>query len=425
MASEIPLVITGDAKGAERAYSQVIRANQRLESRLKALQDQSRQLRSENRRLSRDQVAGIRSVGRASRRLSSDQRSNATSQLDGVRRLVAGYVSLRAAIGAVRTVGGAVLSDFVASNQQLTQQVDQFADTLADAEIKLQIQGQLNEDEVREQIRRIAQERVNLPTASLVESVNLQRQLFSSGFQAEDVVSGELQRVFLELRAATNQFGRGAEVPEAAIRALAAELAARGDDVNARNTRLLAQQVTELFSGTNIQLPDVGFLARNSAGLQAAGIGREESLSAFAALIDLTGSAEIAATQLTQITSALANAATRSETLERDFGLDSSQFDLVGEGTRPLLTSIAALTEGLSRLDDEQRQLALLEIFPKRAQFAFQTLADNTQRVEDNFSNLTNGLTAFDGAVSAFSESTVAARARLDAFLQDLSLIHI
>lgn len=362
----------GDSADAERALVA-------LEKKYEALQGQ---------------IKGATAASRRGSKTMSDQLGGAVVN---AARAVAGYASIQAGISAV-----------IRENERYIQSLERVNELLPEAETKLRIQGGLSPEEAKRTRGVVQQQLLRTPSATLVEGIDLQRQLISSGFNAADVNSGSALGAMLDLKAATNQFGGDMGDPMAAVLSISQFLKAQGRDANAANVRATGGKIAQIFEGSDIQFPDFGQLAQVSSTLTGLNVTENEQIAGFSTLVDVLGG-NIAKTQFRSFGTRLRAAGDVPKAADaiRSLGLAPEDVDLIGESFTETLDRLGT---AYSAADEKTRSSALLNIFGMEAASGAELLLSKRGLVRERMGALEGN--AFDRGIGIFQESNPARDAR-------------
>lgn len=363
----------GDSADAERALVALEKKYEKLEGQIKGASAASKR--------------GSKGMG--------DQMAGVAMKIGSV---VAGYASIQAAIGAV-----------VRENERYIASIERVKDLIPEGETKLQIQsGGTREETIA--TRKVIKDRLLItPSATLDEGINLQRQLVSSGFNAADVNSGAALGAVLDLKAATNQFGKDVGDPMGAVLSVSQFLKAQGKEANAANVRATGGKIAQIFEGSDIQFGDFSELAQVSSTLTGLNLTENEQIAGFSSMVDVMPAAT-AKTQFKTVASRLRSAGdmARSADAVRSLGLEPEDVDLIGE---TFSEAIARLGTAGDAADEKTRSSALLAIFGQEAQGGAQLLLNQRGLIGERMGKLEGN--AFERGVSIFQRSNYAGEERI------------
>ncbi len=312
-------------------------------------------------------------------------------------------------LGAVG-IASSALRSILATTREFEGTVDRVTAGVETAKLKLQIQaGQGNAEAARQEIGTIRRVLNDLPATDLEGAIARQTELTSVGFPERDVRSGDALRELLKVQVGTGEFGPGASSEKAKelIGASAAVLKSGGDELSADSLGRVSSKFVSLFRGTPVQSADLPALAEATAVMNSRGIDEDERFGAFATSKSLLG-AQKGATALKQMSNFLRATTGKSDQLGDDFGLNTSGFDLIGEG---LADSLEDLTRQLSQLSEQKRSQAVEKIFGKEAGANFETLAPSVADMRKNTQTARQGGVLGEN-VRIFQQSESAKRIR-------------
>ncbi len=297
----------------------------------------------------------------------------------------------------------------MAENTRFGRQLQEVADKAQQEELKLQIQGGFTPAVLEKQLPNIQKALLKTPSASYTEGLQLQTQLASSGFKAEDVKSGAALQATLDLKAATNEFGEQMGDVKESIGSLSQFLKGMGiAEPTAEQIRKSGGKLTQVFEPSQIQFSDLKNLAPIAAGLKSLNIDETTQFAAFSAMVDTAGG-ENAATYLKQTASGLRSASFNKQGQE---GLDAlklkgEDIDLIGED---FPTALERLKGALSKVDERTQSKALSDIFGERVAPNVQTFMTLIGTIRERMKSMEGN--AFERNIGTFQESVFARRQR-------------
>lgn len=341
----------------------------------------------------------LRNQARTSRRTSKDSSDGFTSWATRVAGVTAAVGTLQQSL---RAVGE--------ENKALQDGVSQTIGKLNEAQLKLQIQAGFTPAALEQRIPQIQRSLLQTPTTDFSGGLALSTQLVSSGFKQEDVDSGEALQTVLDLKAATNQFGREMGDVAESVKSVAQFVKAQGiDQPSAAQVRKTGGALTQLFEGSDIQFVDLGDLAGQAATLKSLGISEEIQLAAFSALRDVKTAPE-AATGFRQVASRLRGAGDSDQKVQAlgEIGLTPDDIDFIGED---FPTALERLKEALSKVDEKKASSVLLTLFGEKGQSAGSVLLGKTGLIRKREGILQGD--AFERNVELFQDSRFAENQRV------------
>jgi hypothetical protein len=375
---EVKLKFAGSSADADRAIANLERKIERLEQGVK----------------------------QASRRMKEGNKGWGDSLGD----VAAKYLTIGAAVGAMTAAVRAVVGE----NTKLLAQLDEFAAKQAENQVKLQIQGAMTTPQVQAMLPGIEKSLMAVPATDLEGAMKLQTQLHSSGFSPKDVQSGDALQAALEIKAATNQFGRDIGDGAEAVKALSM-IAKAGGSANptAEEMRQIGGSAVSLFEISDVQFPDFKQLAPKIGLLKNFGMSLEESMGAFASLTDIMGGSK-ADTALAQFVSRTATASAfkeRTKALET-VGLTPEDVAM-SAGGKGFAETIDLMRDKLKDVDETTKNNFFAKMYgeeagPAAAYMLSESGAAKTKDYVDRASNRD----AYGRNVDTFSESRFARHER-------------
>jgi hypothetical protein len=346
----------------------------------------------------------------ASSKFGRDSKSGADASTTSLR----GMVSTVAALGGSYTVLQKVVQATAAANKQFSDDVTRTFRTLAEQELKLQIQAGLTPEQVKDTMPVIQSELKATPSTDLAGAIKLQTQAASSGFNEKDVKSGAALKTVLEIKAATNQFGEGMGDEKEAVLALSQFLKGMGkDSPAAKDIHQLGGELVSLFATSDIQFSSLKQLAPEVSNLRGFGLKQQEMLAAASVLVDVMGD-EKAATGLRNVVTRTATAAKSKERTEafKEMGLKPEDVDMAIGGDQ-FIPTLEKISQKLKGMKPEAQNRLLSKILGDEGQSAGSVLFDPEKikliktRIKD-----ASDQTLFKQGVKSFQESGYADRQR-------------
>lgn len=344
----------------------------------------------------------VEKLGNKLNAVSSKSRKGSNKFATDMKRWATGLVSVSAGYRLVQSGITAV----IAKNKEFSRSVDQVFKKFSEAELKLQIQGGLTPIQLQKKLPTIFKSVLQTPSTDVAGALGLQTQLVSSGFKKEDIDSGEALQTVLDLKAATNQYGRTVEEPKKAVRAIS-QFVKAGLGVSspsAANIRSTGGKLTQLFEGSDIQFEDLAELAKNASTLKTLGMSEDVQLAAFSALVDVKGGAE-GSTGIRQVATRLRGASLSKAKVSalESIGLKPEDVDLIGES---LPEALVKLREGASSVDEKTASNALQTLFGEKGLSAGTALIDKIDLIQERLEMLKGG--AFERNLEIFQGSSFA-----------------
>lgn len=326
----------------------------------------------------------LRDQAKYSRQSKAAGNDYANSQIASLKNMVLGIASVQTAWN----LATAALKAYADNNQRLQDNRQAVASSARETEIKLINQGSLSPEETARTMQNIDAASQAIPVGTVHDSKRMTEEMFSQGFDRQEVINGEALKKFLALKAATNQFGEGAMDSKELVKSIAMSL--RNTEGRDPGAAITAQEIEKfgrafhsLFLTQSIQLQDAIPFARIQSVLTARGIDEKTQLAAFSVAVDALG-AERGATGLQQATAflgAAGSAATKAKLEKLGINIDTESFDLIGED---LVEALRNLNQELGTLDPRQAADAREALFGKEAQAAVMTLATKTGDIEES-----------------------------------------
>lgn len=225
----------------------------------------------------------------------------------------------------------------------------------------------------RDQILAIAEENAVSPEKAFQAAT----QLVSSGFE-DPVKSGTLDS-FLKTMATSNLKGGD---PVQLAQAMSQFMGAYGIGKTQENMLDLGVKMRGLFKDTDVQVADLSEFAKAAPGLAAANIPLDESLAMLTELRKTMAPGE-AATGIRNVVGLLRTAGgekKKAQTL-KEMGLAPADVDMVGETATVALTRFR---DGLNKLPEEDRAIAMKNVFGQENLTAGQRLIDSIDQFDKN-----------------------------------------
>lgn len=327
----------------------------------------------------------IRNTARHSKRGSDESNQGLRGQIATVGKLALSYVSVQSGI----RLATKLLTTMAEEQRRLNDLRNEVVETLPEAELKLRNQGRLDEEQFRRVEESVNREAIEIPVSPVLQAVRTSEELLSQGFKTSDVESGAALEAFRELQVVSNQFGRDAQDPKELVKSLATALRnAEGGTGNLgpEGIREFTRDFVSLFEASPIQLADAIPFARIKAILSERGQDDTSQLAAFTALLEKSGSGDVAATQLQQATGFLARASSSAITsrLEKQgLDLDPTEFDLIGEDA-DIVVALRNLNRQLDALSESDQVEARNILFGgTKGQVGISNLAASVDRIEE------------------------------------------
>jgi len=303
------------------------------------------------------------------------------------------------------------LTAVLSKNREFSRDVDRIANKFGELELKLQIQGGLTPIQLQKKLPKILESVLKTPSTDIAGALQIETQLASSGFNKVDIESGKALQTILQLKAATNQFGRALEDPKEAVKSISQFI--KGSQgiaqPSAADIRKTGGGLTQLFEGSEIQFKDLGDLAANAAQLKSLGLSPEMQLAAFSAIRDVKEAPE-ASTGLRQVTSRLRGASQSGKKVKalESIGLTPEDVDLIGED---FPTALATLKAALDKVGEKQASDVTQTLFGEKGAAASSILLAQIDLIKEREKLLEGD--AFERNVKLFEKSTFARRQRL------------
>lgn len=304
-------------------------------------------------------------------------------QVEAAKGLVMQLVSVQAGW----QLASSAIRNYMDENRKLQDMRDKVAPSSRETEIKLINQGTLNGQETATTMGNINKVSEAIPVGTVHDSKRITEEMFSQGFDRQEVINGDTLRAFLELKAATNQFGEGAIDSKELVKSVATSLRNTegrdpGQAISAQEIEKFGKAFQSLFLTQSIQLQDAIPFARIQSILTARGIDEKTLLAAFSVAVDAFGSGDVAATYLQQATAYMGRAGSEKMKNKLDklgIELDATKFDLIGED---LVEALRNMGTQINALDPRQKADALDALFGTKAQAGALTLMGKADNIE-------------------------------------------
>lgn len=305
---------------------------------------------------------------------------------------------------------GTIITGVIQKNDKFIESIDRLIEKLPGAELRLQVQGGLNDAELKTMTATIDKQLAGNPAVSRTQALEIQRELISSGARQNDIDSGEGLAAVMDVMMATNLTGREVDDPSSMVAALAQILISQGRDVSAENMRSFGGKAAQTFEGSRIQMADFTELAQVSAGMTKQGVTENEQISAFSVMTDPLG-ATAAKTQLKAFTTRLRAAAdvpAKAQALE-SLGLAPEDVDFIGES---FSEALGTLTTAYNAADEKTRSSALLKLFGEEGMSGAAVLLGDREKFDTRMGRMEGP--ALERGRQLYLNSPVAGRQRLE-----------
>ena len=338
-------------------------------------------------------------MGRKGRKGAKGLRIDLKKVVPALIGIAGGYSLIQQAITAV-----------LSKNREFSRDVDRISNKFGELELKLQIQAGLTPVQLQKKLPQILKNVLQTPSTDIAGALSIETQLASSGFKKVDIESGKALQTILQLKAATNQFGRALEDPKEAVKSISQFVKGSQGIANpsAADIRKTGGGLTQLFEGSDIQFKDLTDLAANAAQLKSLGLSPEAQLAAFSVIRDVKEAPE-ASTGLRQVTSRLRSASQsgkKTKALE-GIGLSPEDIDLIGED---FPTALERLKNALGRVGEKQASDVTQTLFGEKGAAAATIVLDKIGLIREREKLLKGD--AFERNVKLFQGSTFARRQR-------------
>lgn len=240
------------------------------------------------------------------------------------------------------------------------------------------------------------------------QSLEFARELYSQGV-AMDQIAGSLDAVF--------QFARSQdrELTVDLLKALVTQTRANDPKLGAQSFREAAQLFFGAWQKQPLQPQDLEAFARANIGLAAAGVEQRQQLAVNVATLNLTGSAEQAAT-LSKLLAVRMQAPTpEAQRAIESLGIDKADIDLVGED---LFTAVDRLGDALERMPQEQQVPIVREIFGGEYAGQFRELLNRRDTLPEIAASVDQGVQFMGQAVEQMMGTAQARTQRVEAMTE-------
>lgn len=379
---------------AQRVLQSIQTPQQRYNLQLRELS----LLRKEN-RLTEEQYA-------AAVRKSKAELDSATQSSSGwmksvgttVAAATAGYFSVSAAIGGIKTA----LDTVMESNRKFIEDGEKASQTYDRIFRQFRIQADLRGVQggaAKNRILNIAES----AGFSEEKATSAATALVSAGVSAEEASGGALEGFLNTL----NAQGLRESDPQQFAESIAQYLNSQGMTVNTENMKMLGVQLQSLKE-TKVKLTDLPQLAQIGAGLKGK-LSEQEQVAMFATLGDTLGS-NIASTRMADIFKNLSVAGGKEDAKEqlKLAGLKPEDIDFHGEDLR---TVMQRLNAALDKLKPEQQDILLAKVIEGGNISTFRLLQSEMPRIMQRAANL-NDVATYEEDVAEGSSGVNAAMVR-------------
>lgn len=354
--------------------------------------------------LAKQQMAIQKSIDKYQKLGQTSKQTTDTTET-GINRVVGKLSSMAAGYLSVTSV----INMMTAANKQANDEIERAATKVDDLERKFRIQSGLRG--LAADNAQAAVEAISIRNAATPEQgYEGATQLVSSGATVDQVVNQGLLDSLIKGVKAMNMIGKDVGYDELAKTSIG-YLNATGQELTAQNLDNMMNRLFNLFQGTNLQLGDLGPLAKIASGLTDR-IESEEQFAATAVFKDAAVAPEEAATYLRNITGRLrtAGASDLKAGALKELGINPEQVDLDGETLQDVLALFERQTAGM---DKARRDALFKKLFEEQGVEGFNTLLVNREKMA-RFVGLQQGREGYDSAVAEAQSGRNAGIQRLE-----------
>lgn len=372
-----------------RIKSRVLGEIETKEEKLKARMIDINRLRDAG-RLTEDQY--MRAVARTRQQLmevTQQQTAHGQAGASGLETMALKYVSITAALGAVKTG----VQWWMQANKELLDQANELGNKYDTMQRRFQVQAGLSGLQAEEAQQKILQQAI-AGGNTREEAAQASVAMASTGFDSAQITGGGLREV-LKLYNAQTVSGENVDLGQM-TESISRYLESQGLDKTEANVQMLGEKIQGLKE-TPIKITDLQFLAKNAAGLRGK-VSIDDQLASFAQLMGSFEGSE-AGTTMRNVASRLATAGSMKDSTAalKKLKLKPEDVDLVGE---TLDEAIAKVKAGAEALPEKDRENALVKIFDREALPAFNLLANDAAKREQLKKDMNRGgLVEADAAV--------------------------
>ena len=342
------------------------------------------------------------------------KRSNKTSQdaITGLRNWAVQFVALDRVAG----LALATLRKLIGAAQELREQGNQRELTIGERQLRLATQLELKGDRRKEVETFVAQTAIDFGIGE-TQTLDALQQLISSGANIDDAVEGGLLRSLLTFQAVTPGVGGEPQDPAKISRSFAQFL--KGNDLtfNKENFDRVAPAFVSQFLGRDVQVAELGDLAKIAAGLKQQGISEEDQIALFSVLDVLP--AEQRAVGLRNVIGRINTAAIRPNKVKALESIGLTPDDITIGENRGVVDSLLRLGGALDTVN-EQRQIQIATLlFEERGKDTALLLFSKLDELGKAREQIKGGPERFNSLVDiVFSDLNFAIRQKQEAAAQ-------
>lgn len=329
-------------------------------------------------------------------------------------QLLAGFLKTYTAAGIAQRAFSAVTSEIKRQFEELRdmqRRADESAVTVEQATARFRVQTmpeKLTEEQRAQTEQGIVAQGVQYGYKPQ-QSLEFARELYSQGV-AMDQIAGSLDAVF--------QFARSQdrELTIDLLKAMVTQTRANDPKLAAETFRETARLFFGAWQKQPLQPQDLEAFARANIGLAAAGVEQRQQLAVNVATLNLTGSAEQAATLSKQLAVRMQAPTPEAQRAIESMGLDRTAIDLVGED---LFTAVDRLGDALDRMPKEQQVPIVREIFGSEYAGQFRELLNRRDTLPEIAASIDQGVQYMGQAVEQMLGTSQARTQRVEAMTED------
>jgi hypothetical protein len=387
MADDVKLVFAGDSAGAEKAIAALERKFEAFEQKIKRASNTSKKASVET-------AEGLDKAGMSIVNIASKWAP-----------AIAGATALA---GAVRSIGE--------QTAQWSRDMDAFGERFLERAAKFQVQTGFTDDEAKKNQTEIVKRLEKTPVTDVPTAIGIGQQLASSGIKREDIVSGAAADAVFKLQAGAAMVGKEIQDPMAAVKPMIQFLKGQGvAEPTAADLERVSKAFVGVYGTSDVQLPDMSFLARKAGQLKQYGMGEDTQLATFAALTDVLGG-EKAATGIAGFMTRTSTASTVKDRVKalNQIGLTPDDVAMA-PGGKDMWDVSKTIMDKLQGLTVEQRNNFMSEMYGEEsAPAANIILSPEGQATIRKYEKQAKTPETFDKNVATFQESRFAEQKRFE-----------
>ena len=258
---------------------------------------------------------------------------------------------------------------WINANSKILKQADQLKTKFDTVATRFAVQSGISELEEESATRKILDvaETRRVPVEQVADAAT---QLVSSGFSVDEVLQGGGLNEFIRGLNASNAVAKDDEQIDSKelAKAVGQYLASQGLEKNTANLKEITRNVQALFKTTDVQLADLGALAKVSSGFRDV-LTQQEQLAVFSVLRETEGGASEAAVLQRNIigrSRTARSSKTKIAALE-SLGLKPDDVDLIGESVVDVLERYGDAIRATQKTSPETVAPAIKQLFEEKA----------------------------------------------------------